>query len=316
MKASFITTVAALAGSAFAAPTPTGGLGDLLNGLKVGDITKELKLNELPVVSKLSDMTKILNLPSTPSASSVPAVQSGHIVQDLGPQLDNILTVVGPDASTLLIELSPEVTDLVSGLGLGALGAPLGSIVASASGLGDLITGLGPVVDGLVTVIGADVGALLINLSPEVAGLVSGLGLPAIGVPVGTVVATLGKNVKRGEIIQDLAPKVKTTLTVTGENAKELLIELSPAVTSLVAGLGLKTISGPVGSIVAEAASVGDLIKDIAQPVEDLLHIVGKDGKHLLIKLSPSVVHLVTGLGLPTVASPLGDILTTVAQNL
>ncbi|KAJ5476506.1 hypothetical protein N7475_002235 [Penicillium sp. IBT 31633x] len=316
MKASFITAVAALAGSAFAAPTPTSGLGGLLNGLKVGDITKELKLNELPVVSKLSDVTKILNLPSTPSASSVPAVQNGHIVQNLGPQLDNILTVVGPDASTLLIELSPEVTALVSGLGLGALGAPLGSIVASASGLGDLVTGLGPVTDGLVTVVGADVGALLIDLSPKVAGLVSGLGLPTVGIPVGTVVATLGKNVKRGEIIQDLAPKVKTTLTVTGENTKELLVELSPAVTSLVAGLGLKTISGPVGSIVAEAASVGDLVKDLAQPIEDLLHIVGKDGKHLLIKLSPSVVDLVTGLGLPTVATPLGAILTTVAQNL
>ena len=43
---------------------------------------------------------------------------------------------------------------------------------------------------------------------------------------------------------------------------------------------------------------------------------VGKDGKHLLIQLSPSVVALVTGLGLPTVATPLGAILTTVAQNL
>ncbi|OQE08918.1 hypothetical protein PENVUL_c008G09583 [Penicillium vulpinum] len=316
MKASFIATVAALVGSAFAAPTPVGGLDGLLNGLKVGDITKELKLNEIPVVSKLGDLTNVLNLPTSPSASSAPAVQDGHLVQNLGPQLDNILTVVGPDATTLLIELSPEVSALVSGLGLGALGAPLGFIVASASGLGDLVTGLGPVVDGLVTVVGADVGALLISLSPEVAGIVSGLGLPSVGVPVGTVVATLGKNIKRGEIVQDLAPKVKTTLTVTGQNAKKLLIELSPSVTSLVAGLGLTTISGPIGSIVAEAADLGDLVKDISEPVKDLLYIVAKDGKSLLIKLSPSVIGLVIGLGLPTVATPLGDILTTVAQNL
>ncbi|KAJ5972121.1 uncharacterized protein N7479_002039 [Penicillium vulpinum] len=277
MKASFIATVAALVGSAFAAPTPVGGLDGLLNGLKVGDITKELKLNEIPVVSKLGDLTNVLNLPTSPSASSAPAVQDGHLVQNLGPQLDNILTVVGPDATTLLIELSPEVSALVSGLGLGALGAPLGFIVASASGLGDLVTGLGPVVDGLVTVVGADVGALLISLSPEVAGIVSGLGLPSVGVPVGTVVATLGKNIKRGEIVQDLAPKVKTTLT---------------------------------------AADLGDLVKDISEPVKDLLYIVAKDGKSLLIKLSPSVIGLVIGLGLPTVATPLGDILTTVAQNL
>ncbi|KAJ5504168.1 hypothetical protein N7463_007042 [Penicillium fimorum] len=316
MKASFIATIAALIGSAFAAPTPVGGLDSVLGDLKVGDITKELKLSEVPVVSKLGDLTKVLNLPVSPSASSTPAVQDGHVVQNLGPQLDNILTVVGPDATTLLIELSPEVSALVSGLGLGALGAPLGSIVASASGLGALVTGLGPVVDGLVTVVGADVGALLISLSPEVAGLVSGLGLPAIGVPVGTVVATIGKNLKRGEIVQDLAPKVKTTLTVTGQNAKKLLVELSPSVTSLAAGLGLTTISGPIGSIVAEAADVGDLIKDVSEPVENLLHIVGKDGKNLLIKLSPSVVKLVTGLGLPTVATPLGAILTTVTQNL
>ncbi|CAI7568625.1 unnamed protein product [Penicillium glandicola] len=314
--ASFIATVAALAGSAFAAPTPAAGLDSVLNGLKVGDITKELQLNELPSVSKLSDLTEVLNLPATPSASSTPVVQDGHIVQDLGPELDNILTVVGPDATILLIELSPEVSALVAGLGLGALSAPLGSIVASASGVGALVTGLGPVVDNLVTVVGADTGALLITLSPEVAGLVSGLGLPAVGVPVGTVVATLGKNVKRGEIVEDVAPKVGSTITVIGENAKKLLIELSPSVTSLVASLGLTSISGPIGSIVAEAADVGDLVKDISVPVEDLLHIVAKDGKHLLIKLAPSVVALVTGLGLPTVATPLGAILTTVAQNL
>ncbi|KAJ6149305.1 hypothetical protein N7471_000504 [Penicillium samsonianum] len=317
MKASFIAAVAALAGSAFAAPTPTG-LDSLFNGLKVGDVTKELNLKELPVVSKLGDLSKVLNLPSpaSPSASGVPAVQDGHVVQNLGPQLDNILTVVGPDATTLLIELSPEVSALVTGLGLGALGVPLGSIVASASSVGGLVTGLGPVVDGLVIVVGADVGALLISLSPEVAGLLSGLGLPTVGIPVGTVVATLGKNLKRGEIVQDLAPKVKTTLTVTGKNAKNLLVELSPSVTSLVAGLGLTTIAGPIGSIVAEASSVGDLVVDISEPVENLLHIVGKDGKHLLIKLSPSVVALVTGLGLPTVATPVGAILTTVAMNL
>lgn len=328
MKASFIAAVAALAGSAFAVPTPAGGLDSILKGLKIGDITKELKLNELPVVSSLGDLGKVLNLggssgspslpgsPASPSASSAPAVQDGHVVQNLGPQLDNILTVVGPDVGTLLIELSPEVSAVVTGLGLGALGVPLGNVVASASGVGALVTGLAPVVDGLVTVVGADVGALLINLSPGVAGLLSGLGLPAVGVPVGTVVAVLGKNVKRGEIVQDLAPKVKSTLTVTGKNTENLLIELSPALTSVVAGLGLTGIAGPVGSIVYKAASLGELIAHISGPVEDLLHIVGKDGQHLLIKLSPSVVALVTGLGLPTVATPLGPLLTTVGKNL
>ncbi|KGO64636.1 hypothetical protein PITC_093630 [Penicillium italicum] len=293
MKASFITTIAALASSAFAAPTPVGNLDSHLDGLKVGDITNELNLYELPVVSKLGDVTEVLNL---------------------GPQVHTILTVVAPDTTTLVIELSPEVSSLVSGLDLGTT---LGSIVASsAAGVDDLVSGLGPVVDGLVTVVGADVGALLISLSAEVADLVSGLGLSTIDVPVGVVVAILGKNLKRGEIVQDLAPIVKATVIVIGQDAKQLLIELSPSATSLLAGLGLTTIPGPIGSIVAEAASVGDLVKQISGPVEELLHIVGKDGKNLLIKLSPSVVALVTSLGLPTVATPLGAILTTVAQNL
>lgn len=321
MKASFVAAIAALAGSAFAAPTNV--VEGLVKSLKVGNLLEELHLDQLPVVSKVADLPKALAGSATssapsgiPSASGVPAVQNGHIVQNLGPQLDNILTVVGPDATTLLIELSPEVTALVSGLGLPSLGVPLGSIVASASGLGGLVTGLGPVVDNLVTVVGADAGALLISLSPSVAGLVSGLGLPAVGVPVGTVVATLGKNLKRGEIVPDVAPKVKSTLTVTGANAKQLLLELSPSVAGLLSGLGLNSLAGPVGSIVAEASSVGDLLKDISGPVEDLLQVTSADGKHLLLKLSPNVVNLVRGLGLPSVGTPVGTIVDTVANNV
>ncbi|KAJ5089410.1 hypothetical protein N7532_008094 [Penicillium argentinense] len=338
MKASFVTLLA-LATAAIAAPTPAGipGLSDLTNlaklgdltnlagldgitkNLKLGDITKELNLENLPVVSKVGDLTKILNLPST-SNSDQQIGESGHVVQDLGPELNNILTVTGPNLQTLLIKLSPEVTALVSGLGLGALGVPLGGVVASASGLGDLVTGLGPHVDGLVTVVGADVGALLIGLSPEVAGLVSGLGLPTVGIPVGTVVATLGKNLKRdvptGKIVQNVAPQVKSTITVTGGNAKKLLIELSPSVAALLTGLGLPSAGVPLGEVVKTAADVGDLLKDISGPVEDLLTVTGKDGDALLIKLSPEVAQLVTGLGLPSIATPLGSVVETLGESL
>lgn len=318
MKASFIAAIAAMAGSAFAAPTNV--VEGLVKNLKVGNLLEELHLDQLPVVSKIADLPKALSGSATNSAasaaSSAPSVQDGHLVQDLGPQLDNILTVVGPDATTLLIELSPEVTALVSGLGLPALGAPLGSIVASASGLGGLVAGLGPVVDNLVTVVGQDTGALLISLSPSVTGLVSGLGLPAVGVPVGTVVATLGKHLKRDEIVPDVTPKVGETLRVTGANAKELLLDLAPSVAGLLSGLGLNSLAGPVGSIVAEASSVGDLVADISFPVEDLLHVVSADGKHLILKLSPEVVALVTGLGLPSIATPLGTVLDTVANRV
>ncbi|KAJ5363198.1 hypothetical protein N7541_004042 [Penicillium brevicompactum] len=306
MKASFVAALAALAGSAFAAPTnPIEGLAKTL---KIGNLLEELHLDQLPVVSQIADLPKALAGSATSSAasaaSSVPAVQNGHVVQNLGPQLDNILTVVGPDATTLLIELSPEVSALVSGLGLSALAAPLGSIVASASGLGGLVTGLGPVVDNLVTVVGADVGALLISLSAPVAGLVSGLGLPSVGTPVGTVVAVLGKNVKR-------APSPSPVPTPSSSSSSSL-----PPVAALVSGLGLGSIAGPVGSIIAEASSVGDLLKDVSEPVENLLQITGTDGKHLLLKLSPSVVALVSGLGLPSVGTPVGAVVVTVANNV
>ncbi|KAJ5809873.1 uncharacterized protein N7503_002091 [Penicillium pulvis] len=333
MKTSFITILATLAASALAAPTPSTGLagltslvGDLtklqgLDGLadvlKVGDVTKELNLDNLPVVSSLGDLTKLLNLPPTASASSTPAVQDGHIVQNLGPQLNNVLTITGTDLQPLLIELSPEVTALVSSLGLGALGVPLGSIVASASSLGDLVTGLGPHVDGLVTVVGADVGALLISLSPEVAGLVSGLGLPTVGVPVGAVVATVGSSLKkRNQIVGDLAPEVKEILTVTGPNAKQLLIKLSPEVAALVSGLGLPSVGVPVGQVVKTAANVGDLLVDISTPVENLLKVVNKDGSALLIELSPEVASLVAGLGLSATGAAIGSVIATVGANL
>ncbi|KAE8374912.1 hypothetical protein BDV26DRAFT_299989 [Aspergillus bertholletiae] len=131
-------------------------------------------------------------VPAVPSAVPSTGGSTGQVLQNLAPQLDNILVVTGPNAKTLLIKLSPEVTALVSGLGLPGLGVPLGGIVASASTVGDLVTSLGPQVDGLVTVTAQGVGALLISLSPEVAGLVSGLGLPTVGIPVGTVIATVG----------------------------------------------------------------------------------------------------------------------------
>ncbi|KAJ6017440.1 hypothetical protein N7451_000819 [Penicillium sp. IBT 35674x] len=322
MKTSFITILATLAASALAAPTPAASLagltslvGDLtklqgLDGLadvlKVGDVTKQLNLDNLPVVSSLGDLTKLLNLPSTSSASSTPAIQDGHIVQNLGPQLNNVLTITGTDLQPLLIELSPEVTALVSSLGLGALGVPLGSIVASASSLGDLVTGLGPHVDGLVTVVGADV-----------AGLVSGLGLPTVGVPVGSVVATVGSSLKkRNQIVGDLAPEVKEILTVTGPNAKQLLIKLSPEVAALVSGLGLPSVGVPAGQVVKTAANVGDLLVDISTPVENLLKVVNKDGSALLIELSPEVASLVAGLGLSATGAAIGSVIATVGANL
>ncbi|KAJ5125538.1 hypothetical protein N7526_007715 [Penicillium atrosanguineum] len=326
MKASFFALFAA-ATAAFAAPTPApaAGLSDLTDlvslssikgladDLKLGDVTKELKLDELPQVSSLGDLTKLLNLDSSATngkASKTPIIQNGHVLQNLGPELQNILVITGPNVALRLLPL-------LSGLGLGALGAPVGGIVASASGLGGLVTGLGPYVNGLVTVLGADVGALLVGLSPEVAGLVSGLGLPTLGLPIGTVIATVGTSLKRGEIVQDIAPSVGSTLRVTGANGEELLVKLSPSVAALVSGLGLPTVGVPLGSVLTTAGQgVNKLLSDLSIPITNVLTITGDDGQDLLIKLSPEVVSLVSGLGLPTVGTPVGAVVATVGKNL
>lgn len=221
MKVSFI--LSALASTALAAPLSLPGLEKLPALSNLGD----LLTNKLPAVSNAGDLNNVLGgklgdlgcdsgLPledllgglkdllgnlggsattpeaPTPSTPTAPGVGSGKILQDLAPELNDILVVTGPNVKTLLIKLSPEVTALVSGLGLPGLGVPLGGVVASASSVGDLVTALGPQVEGLVTVVAQGVGALLIELSPPVAALVSGLGLPGVGVPLGTVLATVG----------------------------------------------------------------------------------------------------------------------------
>ncbi|BCR88320.1 uncharacterized protein ACHE_40884A [Aspergillus chevalieri] len=306
MKAAIITALAVMASSAAAAPA---------GSLPIGEVTKALNLGPSSASpSASSSTTPVASASSIPSSS----VSGGRIVQDVSKPVNQILSVTGPNAKQLLIELSPEVAGLLSGLGLGALGGPVGSIVASAANVGDLVKDLGPKVEGLLTVVDKDLGALLIQLSPEVAGLVSGLGLPNVGVPVGSVVSTLGENLKRsnGKLVEDLAPQVQDVLEVTGPNAERLLVQLSPSVASLLTGLGLPSVGTPVGEIVKKAGSVGELVKDLGAPVNNLLTVVGQDGGALLIQLSPSVASLLTGLGLPGVGSSVGAVVATLGKNL
>jgi hypothetical protein len=74
---------------------------------------------------------------------------------------------------------------------------------------------------------------LLKDLAPPVAALVSGLGLPGVGVPVGGVLEAASTNLKRDP---------------------QLLKDLAPPVAALVSGLGLPGVGVPVGGVL-EAAS-------------------------------------------------------------
>ncbi|KAE8168260.1 hypothetical protein BDV40DRAFT_310139 [Aspergillus tamarii] len=295
MKASLITVIAALASSAMAAPA--GSLSD---------------------VSILKEATSTTN--SIPAVSPVPSSgASGHIVQDVGHSVNQVLTVTGTDGKKLLIELSPKIAGLLSGLGLPGVGVSVGEVVKTAASVGDVIKGLGSAVDGLLTVVGKDGGALLIKLSPDIAGLLSSVGLPGVGIPVGSTVATLGENLKRsadGQLVQDVAPEVQDVLEVTGTDSKRILIKLSPSVASLLAGLGLPRVGNSAGQIIKTASNAGDLIKDVGEPVKNLLTVVAQDGSFLLIRLSPNVAGLLASLSLPALGTAVGSVVATLGANL
>ncbi|OJI98941.1 hypothetical protein ASPVEDRAFT_38405 [Aspergillus versicolor CBS 583.65] len=313
MKASLITALAAMTASVAAAPA------------KTETWSTEFDLGTVTATATATATTSTSTLAPSATSSIVEALNnkadgglgqgSGHIVQDAGHELDGILTITGPNAQKLLIKLAPEVAGLLSSLGLPPLGTAVGSVVASASSIGELVTGLGPNVDGLLTAVGAGGDYLLIQLSPVVAGLLSGLGLPGVGVPVGTALVTVGNNLKR-DILGDIIPNIRNLVEVEGDNAERLLIQLSPSVTALVTGLGLPTVGAPLGKVIDDAADVGKLVNHVGAPVEELLTVVRKDGKALLIRLSPDVAATVAGLGLTGVGASVGSVVATLGNEL
>ncbi|KAH8703704.1 hypothetical protein BGW36DRAFT_355112 [Talaromyces proteolyticus] len=256
------------------------------------------------------------------SALALPASppNSGQIVSDLGPEVQKTLTVTGTDAKELLVELSPEVAALVSGLGLPSVGVPLGSVVKTAANVGDLLKDISPEVKNILVVTGQDGSALLIELAPSVAALVGGLLLPPLAVPVGTIVTTLGDHVKRaegtGQLLTDLGKHIDGALTIAGPETTTLLLQLSPELTALVSGLGLPPVGAIVGSVIASASSVGELLTKVGHGVDGLLVTVEHGGQFLLVSLSPVVAGLLSGLGLPALGVPVGTIVDTVAANL
>lgn len=120
--------------------------------------------------------------------------QTGNLLDDIGKEVEGILTVTGLDASLLLIELTPEVVALLGGIGLGPVGVAAGVVLAAASTVGELLVGVGVLVDELLIVVEGVVGFLLISLDAVLVGLLSGLGLPELGIPLGVVVATIAAN--------------------------------------------------------------------------------------------------------------------------
>ncbi|KAF9894757.1 hypothetical protein FE257_006647 [Aspergillus nanangensis] len=318
MKISFVALLAALSSAAIAAPT-AGSYGDITRQLSAHGIKYSMLT---PADLKTLHHYRPSDFGRFGHGRPIYMDSHGGLGADLGDASRQLLTVLGPNLETLLIELSPEVTALLAGLGLGAIGAPLGNVVSILGEVvGDLLTDLGPVVDELLTVTLEGVGCLLIQLDPEVKALLTGLGLSVLN-PVGDIVGTVGETLAgRGlapsdGIVEDAAGPVTDVLRVLGPDLKELLIDLAPEVYDLLAGLGLEVLARPLGQILCTAATVGDLLEDLADPVENLLIVVAEDGSLLLIRLAPEVTRLVAGLGLGSIAAPLGGVIRTVGLNL
>ncbi|GCB17529.1 hypothetical protein AAWM_00414 [Aspergillus awamori] len=265
----------------------------------------------------------------TPSCENGHCHGTGHLLQDLGVQADHLLTVVGNGTEQLLVQLSKPVADVLSSLGLTGLAKPVGHIIKDAGSIGELVTDLGAPVEQLLVVTGKDTGYLLIQLDQDVKGLLDGIGLDALGEPVGDLLGAIGSSLKRRQnwdynpdaknpngLLEKLGPVIDCILVITGEDAKDLIVKLSKPVAELFEKLGLTGLGKSVGKVIKTVGDAGDLVADLGPVSESLLTVVGDGGSKLVVQLAPDVADLVKGLGLPKLGDAVGEVLGAVGENL
>ncbi|KAL4751631.1 hypothetical protein BDW72DRAFT_173398 [Aspergillus terricola var. indicus] len=247
-----------------------------------------------------------------PTSAPTPCVDeechgTGHLIQDLGPQVNRALTVTGADGERFLVQVNEDVYNLLSGRV--SLSDSIGEIVGDAATIGDLIADLGPVIDCILTIVGEDSHILLVRLAPQIAELLRGagvtLGLDAINNPIGGLLGGL----TGGLLARDEAQP----LTVTGQSGQDLPVALDGVVGST---LHENNVSGPIGYVIDVAISLTELLQHpLAQDCEDLIVVIGRDTGALLIRLAPGVAGLLDGL-LPGIASPVGRIIAIAGDSL
>ncbi|KFZ07805.1 hypothetical protein V501_06208 [Pseudogymnoascus sp. VKM F-4519 (FW-2642)] len=203
-----------------------------------------------------------------------------------------------PVDAGLLAKLSPDVAALVTGLGLTTLAPGLAAtLVTLSEGLKTRQ------VDSVVPDIPVDAG-LLAKLSPDVAALVSGLGLTSIAPGLAATLVTLSEGLKTRQV-EGVVNTVETVVTpVTG------------LVSGLAGSVGARQVEGVVNTVETVAAPVTGLVSGLAGGVvtRDVAGVPVDAG--LLAKLSPDVAALVTGLGLTTLAPGLAATLITLSEGL
>lgn len=229
-------------------------------------------------------------------------------------QVLSILNQAG--TSSIKMTAESELQSLMSKLPVSALQKPVGQVIQTADSVDQLNTSGG---SGLhqVTAVLDNGNAALIQLTSEVVNLLDGLGLGQVGGLIGSIVG--GLESVTGYIKRDTLQNVLSITDVNGiAGGKNLLAQLEPSLLGglLGGGLDLSTVQGPVGNVVAMAPSVSELKSKIPNiPGADFIAVTTEDkASVLLVKVESTVQTLLSSLGLGSVGTTVGSIVSSASS--
>ena len=304
---------AALLASAMALPAniPSGTIDSLPSGVP-SSLPSGVIPSGIPVASIVpsgSDVAATSSFSALPNPTNAVTKSAG-----VG-QVLSVLNQAGTSKVKMVAE--SELESLLSKLPLSALEKPIGQVVQTAESVTDLDTNTG---SGLtqVTALLDNGNAALIELTKEVVDLLSSLGLHQVGSLLGSIVGGLESvtgNVKRDDPLQNV-------LSVTDVNdlagGKNLLVQVEPTLVGLLSGLDLSTIEGPIGNVVAIAPTISELKSKVPEiPGANFIAVTAEDKVSvLLIKVDGAVQGLLSTLGLGSVGTTVGSIVSSAKGGL
>ncbi|KAJ5428151.1 hypothetical protein N7445_009605 [Penicillium cf. griseofulvum] len=315
---SFALSAALLASTALALPANiiSGTTGSLPSG-----VPSCLPSGVIPSGIPLPVASMIPTCSGAPATSSFPALPNptgtvSDMTQGSGPgQVLSILNQAGTSDFKMMAE--SELESLMSKLPLSTLEKPVGQVVQTAESVDQLDTKSG---SGLtqVTAILENGNAALIELTQEVVDLLSSLGLGEVGDLLGSIVGGLESitgSIKRDDPLQNV-------LSVTDMNGlaggKNLLVQVEPTLLGLLSDLDLSTIEGPIGNVVAMAPSLSELKSKVPKiPGAEFIAVEAEDkASVLLIKVDGAVQGLLSTLGLGSLGTAVGSVVSSVKSAL
>ncbi|CAG8910026.1 unnamed protein product [Penicillium egyptiacum] len=291
---------AAASSSLSALPIPTGAASGLTEGAGPGQLLSTLK-----GAAPGQLLSTLKGAAPGQALSTLKGAAPG--------QLLSILNQAGTSDFKMMAE--SELQSLMSKLPVSALEKPVGQVIQTAESVDQLDTSSG---SGLtkVTAILDNGNAVLIELTKEVVDLLSSLGLGQVGNLLGSIVGGLESvtgNVKRVDSLQNVLSVTDVNGLAGGEN---LLFQIEPTVLGLLGGLDLSTVQGPIGNVVAIAPTVSELKSKIPNiPGADFIAVNAEDkASVLLIKVEGLVQGLLSTLGLGSVGTAVGSIVSSVSS--